>query len=56
MLENADSVGVDELVPMDALELAKSLFPVGMFGKTCVCPKTSRGLYAARDEVLFVSE
>ena len=41
---------------MDALEPAKKLFPFGMVGQNGVCPEANRGLYAARDEVLFVPE
>ena len=56
MLENACSVRVDNLVKMDALEPAKTLSPFGMVGQIGVCPEANRGLYAARDEVLFVPE
>ena len=50
-LENARSVGVNELVQMDVLEPAKKLFPVGMVALNVVYPDANRGLYAAQDEV-----
>ena len=56
MLESARSVGVDKLVQMDALEPAKKFSPFGMVRQNGVFPEVSRGLYATRDEVLFVPE
>ena len=57
MLENARSVGVDKTRPNGRLGASKEVVPVrDGRPKKCVCPEAKRGLYAARDEVLFIPE